>query len=403
MAIAVTIATYQFVRYSPEIERADPTFEQALHTAIEDIRRYISHSRESSGGTRAMRDAHAKGYGLARAEVEILDGLPAEYAQGIYGRPGRHEAMVRFSNGSHRTGADALLGNVCGLGLKIFGIDGPTLLEDEPDSHTFDYAMINHPIFFANSVEHYVFIHELVLAMEPPPPEETPEMARERSHQFLHDFLTGRRQLPPEQWAWDELGAFLALAHIKPINLLLSTYWTTGAVRHGDYIAKVRVAPVPAYADQVVWRVFDPANAPDIFRPGLVAELRERPFQFDIQVQLCVDLEHMPIEDLTVAWSENLSPFVTVAKLRLPLQDIDGNDNLEKMDATSMTPWRCTADHRPLGNIQRARKEVYRQSSLLRHELNHQVRDEPKNLAEVFGFPPITHTGQGGVSDLTAG
>jgi hypothetical protein len=158
-----------------------------------------------------------------------------------------------------------------------------------------------------------------------------------------------------------------------------------GAARHGDYIAKVRVAPVQEYADRVVWRVFDPANAPDIFRPGLVAELRERPFEFDIQVQLCVDLEHMPIEDLTVAWSETLSPFVTVAKLRLPLQDIGGDDNFERMDATSMTPWRCTEDHRPLGNIQRARKEVYRQSSILRHRLNHQVRREPKNLAEVFG------------------
>ncbi len=373
-----------FVRYGSDVERADPNFESALQSAIEDIKRYISRPLETAGGVRAVRDEHAKGYGLARGEVEILDGVPAEYAQGIYARPGRHEAMVRFSNGSHQTGADALLGNVCGLGLKLFGIDGPTLLEDEPDSHTFDYAMMNYPIFFANTVEHYVFIHELVLFAGPPPCDETPEMARARSHQFLHDFLTGMGKLPPERWAWDELGAFLALAHVKPENLLLSTYWTMGAVRHGAYIAKVRVAPVQEYADRVVWRVFDPANAPDIFRPGLVTELRERPFEFDIQVQLCVDLEHMPVEDLTVAWSETLSPFVTVAKLRLPLQDIEGDENFEKMDATSMTPWRCTEDHRPLGNIQRARKEAYRQSSLLRHQLNQQVRKEPKNLAEVF-------------------
>jgi hypothetical protein len=36
------------------------------------------------------------------------------------------------------------------------------LLEDEPDSGTFDHAMINHPVFFANTVEHYVFIQELM-------------------------------------------------------------------------------------------------------------------------------------------------------------------------------------------------------------------------------------------------
>jgi hypothetical protein len=36
---------------------------------------------------------------------------------------------------------------------------------------------------------------------------------------------------------------------------------------------------------------------------------------------------------------------VTVAKLRLPQQDIGGDDNLERMDATSMSPWRVRQLH----------------------------------------------------------
>ena len=44
-----------------------------------------------------------------------------------------------------------------------------------------------------------------------------------------------------------------------------------------------------------------------------------------------------------------------------------------------------TEEHRPLGNIMRSRKEAYRQSSILRHQANNQVRKEPANLAEVFG------------------
>jgi hypothetical protein len=115
------------------------------------------------------------------------------------------------------------------------------------------------------------------------------------------------------------------------------------------------------------------------------AELNERPYEFELQVQLCVVLEKMPVENLTVEWPEQLSPFVTVAKVRLPQQDISGDENLEEMDATSITPWRCPEEHRPLGNLMRTRKEVYRQSSILRHALNHQMRREPKNLAEVFG------------------
>ena len=87
-----------------------------------------------------------------------------------------------------------------------------------------------------------------------------------------------------------------------------------------------------------------------------MAELKERPYEFDIQVQLSTSLYQMPVENVTVHWAESLSPFVTVAKLRLPQQDIGGDDNLERMDATSMTPWRVTEEHRPLGNIMRSRR-----------------------------------------------
>lgn len=379
----------EFVRYSPGIERNDPNFEHALETVLEQMKQHMSASAKAEGAGRVVRDAHAKGFGLAQGEVEILRVLPTEYAQGVYAKPGRHEAIVRFSNGTAHISADRFLPSGSGIGLKMFGIDGPTLLEDEPDGGTFDYAMINYPIFFVNTIEHYIFIQRLFTnnAGTIPDPNELPEERKARLRRFLHDWVTGDGTLPPEQWAWEELAAFVQLAQIPFVNLLLSTYWTMGAVRHGDYVAKVRVAPVKEFADRVQLRELD-RTAEEIFRPPLVAELRERPFEFDIQVQLCTSLDLMPVEDVTVRWPENLSPFVTVAKLRLPKQDIGGNDNLEIMDRTSMSPWRVTEEHRPLGNIMRSRKEVYRQSSILRHQANHQPRKEPKNLAEVFAKEP---------------
>ena len=134
----------------------------------------------------------------------------------------------------------------------------------------------------------------------------------------------------------------------------------------------------------VVQRTLDLGSAPEVYRPALIAELRDRPYEFDIQVQLCADLARMPVEDVTIEWPEALSPFVTVAKLRIPQQDISGDDNLEKMDALSFTPWRVTVEHRPLGNIMRARKEVYRHSSMLRHKLNRQERTEPRSADDVL-------------------
>jgi hypothetical protein len=376
-----------FVRYSPEVEREEPTFEESLQRVVEQTKQSVAASLEAEGIGRAVRDAHAKAYGLVRTEVEILAGLPPAYAQGVYATPGRHEALIRFSAGAPHVGPDWVMGATTGMGLKIFGIESPVLLEDEPDGGTMDYANINAPIFFATSVKHYEFIQKIFLEVGKTPPQvPTRAQVRAAQHRLFTGFLTGLGTLPQEEWAWDELLAFLSLTRNKPTNLLLSTYWTMGAVRHGDYIAKVSMAPVPAYADRVVRREMTLTPViPEVYRPALVDELRERPFEFDLRVQLCTDLEMMPVEDPTVEWSEALSPPLTVAKLRLPQQDIGDDKNLELADAVSITLWRCPEAHRPLGNIQRARKEVYRQASIVRHQLNHQVRREPKNLAEVFG------------------
>jgi len=382
--------TQNFVRYGPEVEQPEPDFERSLQAVLDDMKQHMRGSLKTEGVGLVVRNAHAKGYGLARGEVEILSGIPNEYAQGIYAKPGRHEAMVRFSNGTNHVGDDRFLGPITGIGLKLFGIEGRTLLEDEPDSHTFDYALINHPVFFVNTLKHYIFIQSLFANLGLPPPAMTPEEKEAALHRILYNFVTGKGTLPPEEWAWEELGAFLQLAQHKPINLLLSTYWTMGAVRHGDYVAKVRVAPVQSFADRVVQREIDFDSAGQVFRPALVGELRERPYEFDIQVQLSTDLVRMPVEQTTVVWPESLSPYVTVAKLRLPQQDIGGEDNFERMDKTSMAPWRVTEEHRPLGSIMRSRLEVYRESSKLRHEANNQERREPKNLAEVFGEQKAT-------------
>jgi hypothetical protein len=371
--------TRQFVKFTPDVEAADPQFDEKMRAVIEATERYIADSVAGEGIGRAVRDAHAKGYGLVRGEVEILDGLPAEYAQGIYATPGRHDALVRFSNGSPHTGADAGLGAATGLSLKIFDIDGQVLLEDESDTRTFDYANINAPIFFANSIDTYLFIQDLFIHAN----EYLAEGAPGR-HRLYKDFVTGKGTLGEDEWVWEEFLAFMSLASLRPQNVLLSTYWTMGAVRHGDYIAKVRMAPVPAFAEAVVQRDLEPWSAPEVYRPALVAELRDRPYEFDIQVQLCTDLARMPVENLTVEWPERLSPSVTVAKLRFPQQDISGEDNLEKMDGLSFSPWRVTADHRPLGSTMRSRKEVYRQSSILRHKLNNQVRREPRTADEIL-------------------
>ena len=371
-----------FVRYSPDIETIDPNLDELLAQVISWWENKTRESPKTEGTGRAVRPAHAKSYGFVGAEVEFIDDAPAAYAQGIYGKPGRHGALIRFSSANGHLGADALLGGALGLAIKIFDVEGTSLLEDEPDAHTFDLVLKNNPIFLANTAKHYLFIQQLV--------DKAPSyLARGKAgfHELLTAFLTGNGTLQQSEWAWDELFAFVRLAQTPATNPLLTPYWTMGAMRNGDYVAKVRVAPAADSAAQAIHHELDLTGGPDVFRPALVDELQARAFDFDLQVQLSTDLNIMPVNDLTVEWPEKVSPFVTVGRVHIPRQDISGPDNFEKGDFLSFNQWRVTAEHRPLGEIMNVRR-IYSAAAKVRRTLNHQPQTEPASVDDVLG--PVT-------------
>ena len=155
------------------------------------------------------------------------------------------------------------------------------------------------------------------------------------------------------------------------------------AVRHGDHVAKVRIAAAAKSAKNAIHHQLDLSTGPDVFRQTLVDELQARAFDFELQVQLCTDLAAMPVNDATVEWPEKLSPFVTVGRVQLPRQDISGPENLEKGDAMAFNQWRVESDHRPLGEIMDVRR-VYTASANARRTLNHQSQREPTSADDVL-------------------
>jgi hypothetical protein len=374
-----------FVRYSPEVETFDPKLSEYMTRIIEFWEKKVRDSPVTEGSGRAVRGAHAKTLGVVRAEVEMTGNAPAPYAQGIYATPGRHDALIRFSSASNHLGPDAALGPVLGFAIKIFGVAGTKLVEDEPDSATFDLVLKNSPTFIANTAKHYLFIQEVG--------DQVPSYLKRGEagfRQLLTDFLTGKGTLEQDDWAWEELFTFVKTATQTPVrNPLLNNYWTMAAVRHGDYIAKVRVAAAAENAGTVIHHQLDLNSGPDVFGPVLVDELKAHAFDFDLQVQLCADLKAMPVNDVTREWPEQLSPFVTVGRVRVPRQDISGSENSDKGDALAFNQWRVTADHRPLGEIMDVRR-VYSASAKVRRTLNHQPQGEPTSADEVLVLPKLS-------------
>ena len=60
-----------FVRYTREIERLDPDLDQLLEQIVGFWERKVRESPAVEGSGRAVRGAHAKTFGVVKAEVQI--------------------------------------------------------------------------------------------------------------------------------------------------------------------------------------------------------------------------------------------------------------------------------------------------------------------------------------------
>jgi len=125
--------------------------------------------------------------------------------------------------------------------------------------------------------------------------------------------------------------------------------------------------------------------AENYLRDAMIRTLAAGSWTFDFMVQVQTDPHLMPIEDATVKWPERLSPYVPVARLRLPAQRFDSDRQLAFADVLRYNPWHSLAEHKPLGNSNRARRRMYAELAWLRQAMNQVAHVEPTGDEE---FPP---------------
>ena len=129
-------------------------------------------------------------------------------------------------------------------------------------------------------------------------------------------------------------------------------------------MAKWQVIPVSPALLLLKDAPVDLKDKPDGLRAAVNEHFASHGAEWELRVQLCTDLEAMPIEDASVPWPEDKSPFVTVARIVVPPQ-IAWNDqrSVEMDDGLSFSPWHGLAAHRPLGSINRVRRAAYSASA----------------------------------------
>jgi hypothetical protein len=357
------------LKYYSAVEQPEAD-EAAIAESLVATLRSISETTYKDGG-HALRGVHAKSHALLRGEIEILDDLPPVLAQGLFAIPATYAVAMRIST----IPGDVLDDNVSvprGFGLKIIGVPGERLAGSE-DETTQDFLMVNGPVFGAPTGKAFLKSLKLVAA--------TTDKA-EGAKKILSTALQGLESLVEVFGA--KSPTLIALGGHPETNPFGETYYTQAPLLYGDYIAKLALFPVSPELTALTNAKVDLSGKPDGLRQAAIDFFQAHGGAWELRAQLCTELETMPVEDSTVQWPEDKSPYVTIARVKVQPQEAWSEARSRTFDdGMFFSPWHGIAAHRPLGSIMRLRKPAYNMSARFRSEHNGCPIIEPKMRKDI--------------------
>lgn len=365
----MTNSTDPYARYTDDVEVIQPGEEKLIDEVVASFGRVGQQVFDKH--RHAVRGAHAKSHGILKGMLTVHDDIAPHLRQGLFRTPASYPVVVRFSSAPGDIHADSVR-LPKGMAIKVIGVRGRKVLPGHEDDATQDFLLVNHPVIPFGNIGVYSLMQRFV------------ELNANDSDGTL---VAAGALAKGAAWALNRVGVeshTLETAGMPHHHILGETFHSMGAVRFGDYIAKISAAPLSAEVRALTGQEYDPAHEPSIVRTQVQDFFREHGASYQLRAQLCRDLETMPIEDASVVWSERESPQQPIATIVFPPQDTYGPARrVYADDVLSFNPWHCLREHRPLGSIMRARKAAYESSAAFRHVMNAQPRIEPRSIDEI--------------------
>jgi hypothetical protein len=358
------------LRFDESLETPEPGEAETQQALIDDFLK-ISGITYRDGG-HAIRPVHAKSHGIVRGELIVADGLPPVLAQGLFARPGRHEVVLRFST-SPGDILDDSVSTPRGLALKVFGAEGDRLPGSEAATVQ-DFVLIDGKAFGAPTLKAFEANLRLLAA--------TTDRA-EGAKKVLSAALRGLEKVV--EAFGGESGLLESLGGHAETHILGESFYSQGALRYGDYVAKVGVQPASPELKALTDAPLNANGVPNALRSAVRDFFLEQGGEWDFVVQLSIGGDDMPIENAQKAWPEDVSPYVRVARLVIASQD-SWSETLQPKadDGLAFSPWNGLAAHRPLGAIMRVRKAVYAAAQGYRFENNGCPFAQPRRAEDVL-------------------
>lgn len=358
------------LRYHPALERFEED-ETQTRNALLDALRDISATTSRHCG-HAMRSVHAKSHGLLLGEIEVLGDLPPPYAQGMFARACTLPVALRLST-SPGDILDDSVSTPRGMALKVVGVQGGRLPGSSGDV-TQDFVLANGPAFVAADAKHFVKNLQML--------SKTTDHAEWLKKLFSATLRGVERTL---ESVGAPSAAIKSLGGQPETHILGETFYSQVPVLYGPYMAKVAVAPASPALRALAGAQLDVNGRPNGLREAVLDFFARHDAEWELRVQLCTDLEEMPLDDAARVWPEDLSPYVAVARIRVPSQLAWSEARAAAIDnGMAFSPWHGLAAHRPLGSIMRVRKLVYETMAQERARYNGHLVAEPNTLDDLW-------------------
>lgn len=353
----------QPVRYSPDVETIRPDEQetvQGLNDAFDTIL-----ERTAADYGHAVRSVHAKSHGILEGELVVDEGLPPELAQGLFATPGTHKVFLRLSTNAGDILPDAI-SLPRGLAIKVLDVPGERLPGAEGTAQ--DFVMVNGTVFQAKTADKFLGNLKMLAATT-----DRIEGTKKVASAVLRGVTSALGAVGIESPALNSLGG---APNVEPLG---ETYYSTTPFRYGDHVAKFSVKPVAPAMTALTGETIAVDGRDNAIREEVQKEMAGLDAEWEFRVQLCRDLERQPVEDPTVEWNEEEAPFQRVATIRAKRQDSWDEARVQAVnEEMRFSVWTGIADHRPLGNINRARREPYRHSADFRARFNGCPYHEPR-------------------------
>lgn len=362
---------YAPIPYSWTVESSDPDEAETIRELISTLLK-ISQITYADGH-HALRSVHAKSHALLEGQLTVLPTLRPELAQGIFEVPGTFPVLMRLSSSP----GDLLNDSVStprGLAIKVIGVHGVRLPGSEADT-TQDFVMLNERAFAAPNAKKFLGSLKLLASTT----DKAPALKS-----ALSATLRGAERLL--ETAGGHSATLRALGGEPATHPLGETYFTQVPLRFGEYVAKMSLAPVSPALTRLEGVALPITESPDALREALQEFFTRDEAIWELRAQLCRDLKKMPVEDASVVWPEDLSPYLPVARLVVPRQQAWSEARARVLDdGSSFSPWHGIEAHRPLGSVMRARKAAYEASVRFRESHNGRPVAEPTGSPVVLG------------------